>query len=1001
MTIKVHTEEAFETLIVEHLTTKGGYLKGTNAEYDSNTALIKQDLIDHIKLDTYGWKKIEKQCGAKAEEDTLRAFQLARKSKRGVLSILRHGFKVKNTRVKVVNFKPATDTDPKLVAKYNANRVKVVRQVHHNPDFPDRSVDLVLFINGIPIVTIELKNLSTGQGAGHAVKQYMKRDPVAPLFLFKRGALVHFAVGSDEAQMTTHLERDKTFFLPFNRGHNNGKGNPPVSGKHRTHYIWEEVLQRDSLIDLVHRFLHLEVKENEGGKIQTPERMIFPRYHQLTVVRKLIHGAKTQGAGNHYLVQHSAGSGKSNSIAWLAHRLSTLCDEQGAKAYDSVVVISDRRILNKQLQDIIYQFEHKTGVVHRIDKGSTQLAKALEDCSPIIITTIHKFSYIADKIKELPDRKYAVIIDEAHGSQTGSLSQALKDMLGIPQNEDDLSEEEQDPENPKVQAEMQASKRQLPNNISYFAFTATPKAKTLALYGHKDAEGKYSPFHLYSMKQAIEENFILDVLKGYTSYETYFKVIKKITDDKEVGKKKAARSLARFVNLHPTNVAQKTEVIIEHFRTTVSHLLGGRAKGMVVTGSRLQAVKYKLAFDAYIKDKGYEDIKTLVAFSGVVIDPEDEHKTQYTEPSLNKDPVTGKPIEEGELPKQFEERFDLLIVASKYQTGFDQPLLCAMYLDRTLGGIQAVQTLSRLNRIAPGKKHTFVLNFVKGNDESILNAFKRYYEDSELKELPDPYRLEELKDEIYNTQIVYCEDVNEFSKVYFKTRKHAQDNAKLNALIDPAIERYKKMKVEEEQDLLHSNIKSFCHLYTFLSQLMTYSDVELEELYVYCHFLTKKLPRPDEIIDLDKDDVDLAYYKLKKLNERDLEIHKSEGGLKVPTGKSHPRKDDLDKLSNVIDSFNERFGTEFDVQDMVNAIGEKLNTQMRPLVNANNDAESLQVEFNGMLMDVVTERYEEYSRFIDEVFSNDAMSQSFQELMFEGVMNKIKLSQGEEHQAGM
>ncbi len=592
----------------------------------------------------------------------------------------------------------------------------------------------MLSLNGIPIVTAELKNPMTGQTWQSAVHQYQHdRDPRDLIFDFKKRSLVHFAVDPDEVYMTTRLAWKATRFLPFNLGNGAGAGNPLNPGGHKTAYLWERVWARDSLLDIIARFMHLEVKEKKVGakKIKT-EDMIFPRYHQLDSVRKLIAHASANGVGNNYLIQHSAGSGKSNSIAWLAHRLASLHNDFDARVFDSVIVVTDRLVLDQQLQNTIYQFEHKQGVVEKIDQDSAQLANALTAGVPIVVTTLQKFPYATEKMGDLPARKYAVIIDEAHSSQSGESAIEMKGVLAGAAIKEKAKEQAEEEGLTDTQEEILKTmlKRGKQPNISFFAFTATPKYKTLEVFGQPGPDGKPIPFHLYSMRQAIEEGFILDVLKNYTTYKTYYGLIKAIEDDPQVDKKKAARALARFMSLHPHNIAQKVEVIVEHFRHFTCHKIGGRAKAMVATSSRLHAVRYKLAFDKYIAQKGYTGIKSLVAFSGTVFDP--ETRIEYTEVGMNKG------IKETELPEKFDtDEYQVLLVAEKYQTGFNQPLLHTMYVDKRLAGIQAVQTLSRLNRTHPGKEDTFILDFVNETQE-ILDAFQPYYEQTFVGEQAQP-----------------------------------------------------------------------------------------------------------------------------------------------------------------------------------------------------------------------------------------------------------------------
>ena len=661
-------------------------------------------------------------------------------------------------------FKPAHFLNQETLALFGENRLTVTRQAHCHPA-DNSTVDRLLAMNGLPFATIELKNPATGQTWKDARDQYKTdRDPRAPLFQFRKGAVVHFAVDPDEVHMTTRLRGERTFFLPFNRGSHPGeiqcgRGNPPHPSGHRTGYFWEEILERESFIDIIGSFVFLEtadetVDDGKGGRMKmTRETMIFPRYHKLDAVRKLIRIARKEDEGNNYLIQHSAGSGKTNSISWLSHRLSSLHTETDEKVFDCVIVITDRRVLDRQLQDAIYQIEHAQGVVKAIDENSRQLAEALVDGTKIVVTTLQKFPFVLrgllhiagaedtdhpdtdaiERAKEweakIAQRKYALIVDEAHSSQTGETARELKQILGAG-TENGAEEAEIDWEE-GLNRIMESRGRQ--KNLSFFAFTATPKGKTIELFGHVGPSGKSEAFHTYSMRQAIEEGFILDVLQRYTTYKTYYNLLKKTEDDPSMPKKKAVKKLTKFLYLHPYGIEQKTEIMVEHFRQHVRNKLRGRAKAMVVTGSRLHAIRYMLAFQNYIAENGYTDIRPLVAFSGTVKDP--DTGIEYTEPGMNIDVVTGKNISESQLPDKFDTSdYQILLVANKYQTGFDQPLLCAMYVDKRLDGVQAVQTLSRLNRTYAGKEPPFVLDFVN-EAEGIFQAFKPYYDATLLEEL--------------------------------------------------------------------------------------------------------------------------------------------------------------------------------------------------------------------------------------------------------------------------
>jgi len=910
---KAYTEAAFETTIEHHLTTKGGYAKGEPDTFDPERCLLfPQEVLTFIReTQPKEWDYLANLQKDKADETLLDDLCRALNSEHeGCLSVLRHGFKA-------AYFAPASGLNPDTQKLYEANRLTVTRQLRYSSRHGN-TLDVTLSLNGIPVVTAELKNPMTAQTWRHAITQYKNdRDPADLIFRFKKRTVAHFAVDTDEVYMTTRLSGRNTRFLPFNKGCGTGAGNPENPDGCKTAYLWEEVLERHSFLDILARFIHLQVEERRfGGNTVRREMMIFPRYHQLDCVRKLVTDARGMGIGTNYLVQHSAGSGKSNSIAWLAHRLASLYDEKDEKVFDSIIVVTDRVVLDQQLQNTIYQFEHKQGVVQKIDINSTQLAEALATGVPIVITTLQKFPFVTEKISDLPKRRYAVIIDEAHSSQGGETATELKGVLAgaaIREEARAKAEEEGLPDYEEEILRTMAKRGHQPN-IGFFAFTATPKYKTLEVFGTPDADGKPLPFHLYSMRQAIEEGFILDVLQNYTTYKAYYRLIKSIEDDPRVDKRKAARALARFMSLHPHNIAQKTEVIVEHFHHFTMHKIGGKAKAMVVTSSRLHAVRYKQAFDKYIAEKGYTGIKTLVAFSGTVIDP-DAPSVEYTEVGMNKG------IREKELPERFgTDEYQVLLVAEKYQTGFDQPLLHTMYVDKRLAGIQAVQTLSRLNRTHPGKENTFVLDFVNEPDE-ILAAFQPYYEQTLIGERADAKQLYELQAKLDAHQAYYKAEVEEFCKVFYKPKRSqtSTDHARMNACIDPAVGRYNELE-EEVREEFRKTLVAFRNLYSFMAQVIPFQDSDLEKLYSYIRFLLAKLPRDDRgpVYNFD-DDVALKYYRLQKIGE---------GSIKMEAGKQEPvsgptsvgtgiaRGDEIE-LSKLIDILNERFGTEFKPADQL------------------------------------------------------------------------------------
>jgi type I restriction enzyme R subunit len=1006
---KKHTEARLEDAIEHCLITRHGFSKGESSDYDPALGMEPARVIAFFKTtQEKTWKALEAIHGTATEKMVLDALvkELAIK---GMLKVLRYGFKCYGKKLKVAFFAPNNRLNPESWALYGKNVLSVTRQLNYS-DKHTNSLDMVLFLNGLPIITAELKNPLSGQTVEDAKRQYKKdRDHRELIFEFKKRTLVHFAVDQDLVFMTTRLSGDKTFFLPFNLGCNDGAGNPPAEdGGYRTAYLWREVWARDSLLDILGRFMHLQVEEkrilaDQGIKKISKETMIFPRYHQLDAVRSLIRHSREHGAGRNYLVQHSAGSGKSNSIAWLAHRLSSLHDESDSKVFDSVVVITDRRVLDQQLQNTIYQFEHKQGVVQKIDEDTRQLVQALTSGTPIIITTLQKFPFVAETLEKLnkerdandalqlstQGKRYAVIVDEAHSSQSGESAMELKGVL----NKDGIAEAaanyvaenglDDDPDQmDEVVREMMKRGRQ--PNISFYAFTATPKYKTRHVFNEPGPSGE-APFHEYTMRQAIEEKFILDVLKNYTTYETFFHIVQSAEDDPNVERKKAARALARFLSLHPHNLAQKTEVMVEHFRTHVKHKIGGRAKAMVVTESRLHAVRYKQMFDQYIKSNGYKDVKSLVAFSGIVEDPDTPGKN-WTEVGLNGG------IKETELPEKFDtDEYQVLLVAEKYQTGYDQPLLHTMYVDKKLSGIQAVQTLSRLNRTCAGKEDTFVLDF-RNKPEEIYAAFKPFYERTPVEDLTDAQHLYRLQHQIDEAGIVFEEEIDAFCEVYFKPRRKetVHDHARMNGVLDKAVDRYKALP-EDEQEALKGLFVNFRNLYGFLSQVIPYQDSDLEKLYTYLRFLLTKLPRrasgPGYHLE---DDVELQYYRLQKISEGQIDLSGGEADpLKGPSDVGTGRGgDDQIRLSELIDILNEHFGTDFTQADQLffDQIQEEAvaNENLRKAASVNS-VDDFRYVFDKAFEGLVIDRMEGN----DEIFNRLMSDSEFRKLASEHLLHKV------------
>ncbi|AUX62359.1 DEAD/DEAH box helicase family protein [Simonsiella muelleri] len=996
----MHTEQHFENEIEHSLLTEGNYTQGNPKSYDKSTALFPDDVAEFIqKTQPKLWERLQMLFKDNARVELLRALNQELNIK-GSLKVFREGFRIANRTAKMAFFAPNSGLNDTTRQQYEQNIVKVTRQVITEDN---ERIDLVISVNGIPFATIELKNQmsATGWTVQDAIAQYRnERNPKGKLFEFKKRTLVHFAVDTDEVYMTTELKGEDTKFLPFNRGFNDGRGNPPVNDDVRTAYLWREILPKDSLMELIGRFLHLsreerKIRTNSGFRYITTESMIFPRFHQLDAVRKLVSHAKINGAGKNYLIQHSAGSGKSNTIAWLAHHLSSLHNANNEKIFHSVIIVTDRVVLDRQLQETVAQFEQTDGVVKKIDKDTHQLTAAIASNIPIIITTIQKFPYVMHSIQtkakqgeqvvlDTTGKRFAVIVDEAHSSQSGETASELRQVLNKDGIESaiaaefmDLDEENLSPEEMEIQKNVlrEQFKRKRQDNLSFFAFTATPKWKTLALFDEPNEIGQ-TPFHSYTMKQAIEEGFILDVLANYTTYKYYFRLLNMADQkDLELPKNKAKKALMRFVNLHPSVISQKVEIIIEHFQTATRHKIGGYAKAMVVTGSREHAVRYKMAFDEYIAEKGYQDIKSLVAFSGKVILPEQSEK-EYTEPAMNGG------IKETELPEQFDsDNYQVLLVADKYQTGFDQPLLHTMFVDKTLSGVQAVQTLSRLNRTATGKEDTFVLDFVN-KPEDIYEAFKPYYERTDLGNIPDEEKLGSLGNTLDEWQIYSQSDIDKFADVWFSNRTTPTngEHKKLNAIIDKAVDRYLDLSgsiehKEEQQKLFKSQLQSYLNLYLFVSQILPYADSIHEKRYVYLKSLMMKLPKGSqaEKLDLSKMTI-LQYYRLQQISQGSIHLGNGEasplkGSTDVGTGQVS-LTDELDKL---IQELNDSFTTEFTLADLLffESI-EKFAQENPDIVNAanNNPLSSFMDYFNTKLDDLLINLFEKFGESVSKILNN-------------------------------
>lgn len=1008
----VHTEKVFEDELCEHLAAHGWSVRThlkTAANYNRELALFPDDLLAFVQeTQPNEWAKFKKWHNGQSE--TIFVNRVAEQlDKHGTLHLLRHGFKDRDAKFFLCQFRPAHKKNPQLWDWYEKNRLTVIRQLHYSLN-NENSIDLVLFVNGLPVSTTELKTDLT-QNIKDAIVQYKKdRQPKDPktkepeaLLQFKTRALVHFAVSTDEVFMATKLDGDKTYFLPFNLGRPDGQGgasagNPPApAGKgYPTWYLWEIVWSRDVWLDILGNFLHLEEKEVEDpktGKKKTKETLIFPRFHQLDVVRDLVATAADEGAGHVYLIQHSAGSGKSNSIAWSAHRMANLHDAEDKKVFDSVIVITDRRVLDKQLQETISQFEHKTGVVQKIDKNSQQLADALMKGTPVVVTTIQKFPFILEKVQGMKDKRFAIIVDEAHSSQSGTAAQKLRKALTTegpkPTIKVELEGEtvevtadlEIDPEevtSEDVINEVMASRKR-PLNVSYFAFTATPKAKTMELFGRPNkVTGMPEPFHVYSMRQAIEEGFILDVLKNYTSYKAFYK-LGSTADEKLVPQGKAKKVLARFANLHPYNIAQKVVVIVEHFREHVAAKIGGQAKAMVVTDSRKAAVRYKLAMDKYIKERGYQHLKALVAFSGKVEDPESGPE-DFTEANMNPE-IKG--VEPSEAFKQDDYR--VLLVANKYQTGFDQPLLHSMYVDKRLSGVLAVQTLSRLNRTCPGKEDTFVLDFVNKPDE-ILQSFQPYYRAAALADVTDPNVVHDLQIKLDKAGVYFVSEVEGFAEAFFDPKRK---QAALHAFLKPAADRFFELD-EENADQFRKDLGTFLRMYDFLSQIIAYDDPDLEKRYAYGKNLMPRIAErfDSSILELDAD-VKLTHYRLQKLGEQQLDLSSGDvvtlkGVSEAGSGSAHA--DEQKRLAEIVEKMNDLFSgnlTEGDLVGYVTTLKGKLMEDETLAEQASNNTEEqfAMGDFKDRLADIILDTQEAHNSIADQLLKDPRIFTAMQAML--------------------
>jgi len=1083
------SERTFQDNIIQQLLAQG-WLLGSSDKYHRALALYPEDVLGFVQ-DTQDaqWQKF---C-ANHPKDTepkfleLVAAQLAKadpnathKDSRsvGTLGVLRHELRDRNARFSLCQFKPEHELNPDTLARYAQNRLRVVPELVYSPwaseaqlaetgdsDAKKKAkawrIDLVLFVNGLPVATLELKS-EFKQAVHSAIKQYkttrLPVDPVArkpePLLSFKRGALVHFAVSQYEVHMATRLEGENTVFLPFNKGtQDGGAGNdvPEDVNQYASAYLWNEVLQPDNLLNILARFVHLQIEDKESwdGRKYKKESLIFPRYHQWDVVKQLLAAARAEGPGHKYLIQHSAGSGKSNSIAWVAHQLSSLYRGDGRKQFHSVIVVTDRTVLDAQLQDTIQQFEHTEGVVGRINNKegegskSEKLAAALEAAQPIIIVTIQTFPFVLRAIENsvsLKERCYAIIADEAHSSQSGSTARQLKEVLMKEASADgnDVDDEDATLDSDDIIAATVASRR-ASGNLSFFAFTATPKAKTLELFGrlpHADeaasSSNKPEAFHVYSMRQAIEEGFILDVLKNYTNYKVAYKLALKIqAADQEVESHRARVKLGQWVRLHEHNIAQKVMLIVEHFKTHVMGLLGGQAKAMVVTSSRKEAVRYKQCFDRYISDKGYQKIHAMVAFSGEVTFAESDPNAaelkgaKFTEATMNPN-LKGR-----DMRKAFDsDDYQLMIVANKFQTGFDQPKLCAMYVDKKLAGVECVQTLSRLNRTYPNKAETgtFVLDFFNEPDD-ILSAFQPYYQTAELADVSDPNLIFTLRDKLRAQGIFSWQEVEQFCSAFYLKNK---SNAAIANICKPAVQRwqqryksaveaFKQAKLmwerckktadavlitnaekslkecQKEKDALEifkKDLGTFVRFYEFMSQIVDYDDSDLEKLSLYARNLRPMLREAlleEDDIDLDK--VVLSHYRVAKLHQQDLKLQENSAEYKLKPGEdlgtARPKDKKEEFLSQIISRLNEVFVTDqLTDKDMVNyayAIRDKIgeNDIVMQQIENNSAEQALLGDFSKAMDNAIMDSSAAHQNQMMQLLADPKKAAGFAQIVFD------------------
>lgn len=911
------SEKEYQTFLLDKLQNENGYLIRNARSYDRLHGVDQAVLIQF--LDDTQPKKMEqlrKVYKSDTEDTIVGAINTAVTQRNGsLINTLKHGIEISNVKLDLMYTKPATTFNKELTENYEKNIFSAMEEVWISDK---ERIDVVVFLNGLAIMSFELKCNMAGQDYTNAINQYRtQRDPKNRLFLHKAGTLVNFAMDLNEVYMTTKLDGTNTTFLPFNMGNgvgiNAGAGNPIFEDKFSVYYMWEKILKKDMVLELIDKFIFIEVAEKEDavtGKKTKKETVIFPRYHQLDCVKKILDDVKENKTSQNYLIQHSAGSGKTNEIAWLAHRLASLHTDANENIFDNIIIITDRIVVDRQLQDAIRKLDHQPGLIKVMDDkcSSADLARALNGNTKIIVTTIQKFPYITDQVRKLKNKHFAVIIDEAHSSTAGKDMAAVTKALGndIDYESDDFNMDAED----LIMDEVSRSGKQ--ENVAMFAFTATPKATTLHLFGRVNRYGKREAFHVYSMKQAIEEGFILDVLQSYTTYKTFYEINKAIEEDPKYKNNAAKKKIARFVALHETNIAQRVEIIIEHFRLNVMDELGGQAKAMVVTSSRAEAVKYRQAFEDYVTRKGYKDIHALVAFSGKVkLDKADPF--EYSENSMNgfSEDKTAKVFDEGD--------YQVLIVANKYQTGFDQPKLCAMYILKKLKGVNCVQTLSRLNRTCfPYDKKVFVLDFM--NDyEDINKSFEPYYTTTMLVNTVTPESVYDLENKVDDYNILDYDDIQEFNTVLYSEKKPTEIKAKVNSFLLRSKKLFDNFD-EKKQRECYLTLRKFVRFYEFLILVSSFEDVELHKKYNFVSYLIGYLRVSNGGTGFSLDDKIKAEGFVQKHTGTHKEKVKAQPNVKLAMTEINLTEDEEKKLSEIIADINSRAGKQYDNDVAVKAM---------------------------------------------------------------------------------